>query len=395
MEKLDLDPQLITHFERVYIHRDSWDSQVARRVRHFFSPNKIECVTQLPHSQPAGNHLSAEEFNLSKKQLYIQEFKGRFFKRCPGAKPGLTCCNYFVLNLGIQCNMNCTYCYLQSFINSPFLTIYSHIDQAIEELRLFASKEAEAKIRVGTGETIDSLSLDDLTLYSRNLISFFKEVPQWRLEFKTKSNKVQQFLDIEHKGNVIVSWSLNPQAIIEREELGTAGLIERLEAARKCRDHGFLVAFHLDPVIWHPDWKENYSQLVETISYYFKSHEVLNLSLGALRFQPEQRHMMRERFGSKSYVTNAEMFRSQDGKYRYDQDLRKEMFEFIMQRFKEKGSWNVFLCMETKESWMGAMTALPKSIPDLDAYFDHRPLAAFREHRRNSRSLQPSELSEL
>ncbi|MBK9038750.1 MAG: hypothetical protein IPL83_06240 [Bdellovibrionales bacterium] len=142
--------------------------------------------------------------------MYIHEFKGRFFKRCPGAKPGLACCNYFVLNLGLQCDMNCTYCYLQSYINTPVLSVYSNIEQSIAELEDFAKVQAEAKIRIGTGETTDSLSLDDLTLYSRKLINFFRSVPNWRLELKTKSNKVDQFLDLEHEKNIIVSWSLNP-----------------------------------------------------------------------------------------------------------------------------------------------------------------------------------------
>lgn len=388
MENLSPRQELLDHFERIYIHQDSWESLVAQRVRQFFPPHKIEKVSSSPLPEPGADHLSAAEFDRSKKLMLIKKFKGRFFKRCPGAKPGLTCCNYFILNTGLQCNMNCTYCYLQSFINSPLLTVYSNLDQAIEELQEFALEQSEAKIRVGTGETVDSLSLDDLTLYSRTLIEFFRQVPNWRLELKTKSAQVDQFLEMEHGKNVIVSWSLNPQPIVEREELGTASLTERLQAARKCRDRGYLVAFHLDPIIYHPEWKDNYSDLVNEICHYFEPHEVLNLSLGALRFQPEQRHMMRERFGHRSLITSAEMFPSKDGKYRYDQNLRQEMFDFILRRFREKGTWNIFLCMETKESWMNAMTGLPKSVAGLDDYFDHRPVLAYRQHQQQSISEQ-------
>lgn len=393
MENLRPRQKIIDHFEKIYIHNDSWGSEVAQRAIQFFPETKIERVFSTPHKQLVGNHLSSEEFNRSKKIMYIHEFKGRFFKRCPGAKPGLACCNYFVLNLGLQCDMNCTYCYLQSYINTPVLSVYSNIEQSIGELEDFAKAQAQAKIRIGTGETTDSLSLDDLTLYSRKLIKFFRSVPNWRLELKTKSNKVEQFLDIDHEKNIIISWSLNPQPIIDSEEFDTASLIERLEAARKCRDKDYLIGFHLDPLIWHPEWKENYSELVKTIARYFEPHEVLSLSLGALRFQPEQRHMMRERFGAKSHVTRAEMFRSEDGKYRYDQDLRREMFDFLLSQFRQLGSWNVFLCMETRESWMGAMTGLPKSVPGLDEYFDHRPLIAFRDHQKGDPSKEKETLA--
>ena len=381
MGEIGWSPDLADKFERVYIHDSSWNSAVAQRARQIFSADKIERVDKTPLSEP-GDHLSAQEFDRSKRLLFLTEYKGRFFKRCPGARPGLACCNYFVLNLGLQCDMNCTYCFLQSFLNFPLLTIYTNLDQALEEMKQFHQEQPDMKVRIGTGETVDSLSLDDLTLYSRDLIKFFRQVPDWRLELKTKSKKVDQFLDVEHAGNVIVSWSLNPQHIIDREEFGTASLSERLEAARKCRDQGYQLTFHLDPLIWHENWKENYAEMVQTITEHFSADEVLTLSLGALRFQPEQRHIMRERFGLKSYVTQAETFRSYDGKYRYDLDQRRQMFDFVLNQFRQRSSaWNVFLCMETRETWMGAMMAMPKSVPGLDDYFDHRALAAFKEHR--------------
>ena len=64
------------------------------------------------------------------KYFLLLNLKVKFFKRCPGARPGLTCCNYFVLNLGVQCNMNCSYCYLQSFVNTPVMKVYANIERA-------------------------------------------------------------------------------------------------------------------------------------------------------------------------------------------------------------------------------------------------------------------------
>ncbi len=141
--------------------------------------------------------------------------------------------------------MNCSYCYLQSFINTPVLTVYTNLDHALDELRALGM--SDHVLRVGTGETVDSLSLDDITLYSRELITFFRDYPKWQLEFKTKSAKVDQFLDVEHAGNVIVSWSINPQNIIAKEEHLTASLDQRLSAAERCLAAGFKVSFHIDP----------------------------------------------------------------------------------------------------------------------------------------------------
>jgi spore photoproduct lyase len=363
-------PQLsYRDLDHVYIDDSAWESDVAFRARQLFPENKITKVQSDANFKERGA-LSAGQFDRSKKQVLITDFKGQFFKRCPGAKPGLTCCNYFVMNLGEQCNMNCSYCYLQSFINSPVMKIYANIDSGLNELRSMGSDFEKQPLRVGTGEVIDSLSLDQLTLYSRKLITFFRDFPNWRLEFKSKSSYVDQFLDVEHANNVIVSFSINPQNIIENEEHGTASLQERLDAAEKALKKGFLLSFHLDPVIYHADWQNSYRNMVREVTARFRPEDILIMSLGALRFQPEQRHVMRERFGLGSYVLQGEMFPGRDGKWRYDQALREEMFEFILNEFREHSKeWKVFLCMETPETWLGAMKSMPKHVNGLEPFF--------------------------
>lgn len=231
--------------------------------------------------------------------------------------------------------------------------------------------------RVGTGEVIDSLSLDDITLYSRDLIALFQKYSNWILEFKTKSNKVEQFLDLDGSRNIIVSWSINPQNIIQSEEHGTAQLSERLLAAERCRDRGYRVAFHIDPMIYHPEWKKNYGDLIEQILSKFSADDIHVISLGALRFQPEQRLMMKQRFGMSALVNQAEMFPSDNNKYRYDVGIRNEMFAFAHKKIKELNpKVNAFLCMETPESWINSFEKMPQQVSDLKELF--RPLPEVR-----------------
>lgn len=369
-----MDQNLIEHFEHVYIDELSKGSEVAQRILDLFPSEKISFTSGPPMPSLRGP-MTSEQFSRSKRLLYVKPYDGAFFRRCPGStqKKALTCCNYYVLNLGSQCNMNCSYCYLQSYLNTPYMMIYSNIDQALGELDEMAKLHPELPYRVGTGEVIDSLSLDDLTLYSRKLIEFFKLYPKWTLEFKTKSDKVDQFLDCSHAKNVVVSWSINAPEISRREEHGTASFEQRLQAARKCADRGFQIAFHIDPLIHYPNWKQGYQELVSGITSRFQPQEINVISLGALRFQPEQRHMMRERFGMNSLVARSEMFASDGGKMRYDLRLRQEMFDFVLSAFKkENPAYRIFLCMETPESWISSYEKTPMQVDGLKDLF--RPL---------------------
>ncbi len=375
----------LPQFDRIEISAESKESDIADRVRKLY-PKEIIFDLDSEKSESASDRgrLTAFEFEKSKKQLLLTSFKGQFFKRCPGAtqKKALTCCNYHVLNLGSQCNMNCSYCYLQSYLNTKQTKIFTNIEVALSELKIMADQFPDHGFRVGTGEVIDSLSLDQVTLFSRKLIPFFNQYPKWNLEFKTKSNFVEQFLDLKTAGNTIVSWSVNPQYIINREEHGTASLSERLSAARKCKDSGYQVAFHIDPMIWHPEWKENYSELATEIQSHFSAEDVNIISLGALRIQPEQRHMMRERFGMKSLVTAAELFPSEGNKLRYDASIRTEMFQFMISQFKNNDpKWNIFLCMETPETWIGSFEKVPMQMPELKSVF--KPLPVIQTTTRN------------
>jgi len=355
-------------FKKIYIQKEALEDEVSQRAIHIFQKEKIEIVSDIFFNKAP---LKGEEIKESKKILYLKRFQGSFFKRCPGAKPKLMCCNYYVLNLGQNCEMDCSYCYLQSFINFPAVVIYTNLEKAFEELKELKKTHFNQYIRIGTGEQTDSLSLDDISLYSTRLIKFFNQCPHWILEFKTKSNNIKNFKNISHKGNTVISWSINPEFIVQKEEHKTASLKQRLSAALEVKEKGFKVSFHIDPLIYHEDWKKNYGELVDQITDLFQIQDIKHISLGALRFQVQQKEIMRKRFGMKSLVCQGEMFQSLDGKLRYDQALRQEMFQFIIQRFqKHSKNWPCFLCMETPENWLHAIKAYPKNQTLIQKDFD-------------------------
>lgn len=358
-------------FKEFYIHENSWESDTAKKVKSFLDAPAIK-VIERPYSKISGT-LSGQDFDNSKQRLYLSRHEGHFFRKCPGTQ-GAACCNYYVLNLGQQCNMNCSYCYLQSYINAPLTQIYTNIDEALLELDGISKQFPHAPFRVGTGEVIDSLSLDDLTHYSALLVEWFKDRPHLTLEFKTKSNNIKNFIDKKHAGNVVVSFSINPQAIVAAEEHRTASLNERLVAAKQCVDKGFPVAFHIDPMIYVEGWEKLYSELVEQVCTLFKPKEVKWVSVGALRFVPEMKNILRERFGGSTQVLKAELFKSSDGKLRYDQRLRNKMFRHVVDEFqKVDKTYPVFLCMESPESWLGTFQATPRRVEHLEPLFKPMP----------------------
>ena len=310
-------------------------------------------------------------FGAGKQQLVLSRFKGTLLKKCPGISPGMVCCNYYIVNLMKNCIYDCSYCFLQGFLeNNPLLVAYVNVEDFLGELDAAFHAHPDRTFRVGTGELADSLALDDLLPYSDALIPFFNERDNAVLELKTKSDRVDRLLGQGSCKNVIVSWSLNPQAVIDREEKGTPGLAERLAAARKCQDKGYRIGLHLDPIVLFPGWEEAYQSLVRQVFAALSPEKIEWISLGSFRYRSNLKKVIRERHRDTGLFT-AEHVPGRDGKYRYFRPLRNRAYETVRRMLKEESeALSVYLCMETKEIWEGVTGKTPRSDEKLNQFFD-------------------------
>ncbi|PIZ62354.1 MAG: hypothetical protein COY19_11380, partial [Candidatus Marinimicrobia bacterium CG_4_10_14_0_2_um_filter_48_9] len=120
--------------------------------------------------------------------------------------------------------------------------------------------------------------------------------------------KIENLLGLDHKGHTVISWSVNPQAIIEAEEHKAASLAERLEAMRKIQDAGYKIGLHFDPILYHENWRENYIELIHQLFNVVDPKKVTWISMGTLRFPPEMKDKVLDKF-PKSRIMFAELIR--------------------------------------------------------------------------------------
>ncbi|HEX9444752.1 MAG TPA: radical SAM protein, partial [Candidatus Binatia bacterium] len=222
-------------------------------------------------------------FGAAKRRLLLARHRGEFLKKCPGSD-GQVCCNYFVINFASNCSMDCSYCYLQEYLaDNPALKVFGNVDDLIAEADAMLGRHRKFFFRIGTGEITDSLALDPYIGFSAEVVPFFAEQPNVLLELKTKSDCVDGLLGLDPKDRVVVSWSMNPQRVIDADEHGTASLEERLSAARRCQAAGYRLGFHFDPMVEYPGWESDYRDMVEKIFAAVDHKRVSWVSLGVLR----------------------------------------------------------------------------------------------------------------
>jgi spore photoproduct lyase len=244
---------------------------------------------------------------------------------------------------------------MKSYLNFEPITVYADPEPSIRRIRETAAVNPGGLVRVGSGETGDSLQFDPFFELTAEFIQGLAGLSNVMFEAKTKTNFVDHLLGIPQKGNAVIAFSLNARKVSQTEEEYAAPLEERLEAARKVLAAGYRTAFHFDPIIGFPGWEEAYGEVIDMLSA-FSPDRVAWISLGTFRYPPA----LKEKIGARPYLRD-EFIPCRDGKFRYLQRRRRRVYAYFLERLRASCAAPVYLCMESAAVWRkvygaGAMT---------------------------------------
>jgi spore photoproduct lyase len=351
------------HPEKLVIEEEIAASPLVRNILAGLPGIPVQWVDQL----------SEERKIETAKALEIVKFKGRFVKACPGTR-FYNCCGYQILHFGNQCSLGCSYCILQAYFPNPNLRLFANTNEMMHELEEHLRNSPKAVHRIGTGEFTDSLLLDHLTRLSELLVPFFAKQPNAVLELKTKTAQIDLLEKLDPGGRTIVAWSLNPSEVIDREEGTASSLRERLEAASRCQEWGYRLAFHFDPLLAYPQWREGYEEVVDRLFSAVDPDGVAWISLGTLRFMPSLKATIRQNH-PLSAILHEEFVPGLDGKLRYFRDLRVEMYKHLKDLLLSvHKDLCLYLCMESNDVWRETFGFIPAERGGLSAMLDRQLL---------------------
>jgi spore photoproduct lyase len=264
---------------------------------------------------------------------------------------------------GNGCFYNCDWCYLKLTYRAafPFITVraqYDKIKSAIDK-RL---KQTKLPVLFNSGELADSLAMEHLTRAGRKFIPWFGRSPNGYLFMLTKSDNVDDILDLPHNGHTVIAWSLNQEAVSRKYEIGAPPFERRLEAARKVQGAGYRVRLRIDPIVPLPGWEDAYAKTVREL---FEKISPERVTVGTLRFE-EGFYRMRNTLlstgqelmgmvdGMKPMFT-PKLFpgakRPKSGKYSFSEAERIEIFDFIINQIRSYSDCDIALCKESVGVW--------------------------------------------
>jgi len=266
---------------------------------------------------------------------------------CPVASEKTRCCNLQTLDVVNNCGFDCTYCSIQSFFDGNRVYFQSNLKEKLKKFKLDPGK----RYHIGTGQSSDSLMWGNRDGILDLLCTFAGENPNVILELKTKSKNISWLMENDVPSNIIITWSLNTDTIIENEEHLTATLEERLNSARKVADRGIITGFHLHPMVHYKEWEKDYCEIFEKIQELFEPEELAMISLGTLTFIKPVIKQIRNR-NIKSKILQMPLEDAQ-GKLSYPNEIKLKLFRKAYNSFSHEWQDEVFfyLCMEDEKLW--------------------------------------------
>ena len=341
--------------QKIYIEKDAVDFPHTRTILKNLPGVPCEIINPAGARHVPGT--SKDPIGEGKRYLLLKRDKGRSFKPFPESEQYLSC-DYFTLHVAEGCDLECSYCILQTYLTNPLLTVYVNLGEMLENLQQVLNQNPDRFFRIGTGQLADSLSLDSITEFSKTLVPFFAKQSNAMLELKTKSDFIENLLNLNPEGRTIVSWSMNSKKIQIEEEHKCASLEERIAAAKRllrCArndgEGGYRVGFHFDPIIDDTGWEKDYDEVIGMIFSEIPEDRIAWISLGCLRFMPELKGIMQSRF-PKSALPLGEWITGMDGKMRYFKPRRVEIYRTLVEKIRRLAPGvTLYLSMESPEVW--------------------------------------------
>lgn len=336
--------------EHIYLHPEARDFPLTQKILTSFSQIPVTETCSAKEIAKSLNQKS-DPIGAGKRALFLTRDKGRSFKPFPESDDYLSC-DYYTLHLMEGCDMECSYCVLQSYLTNPALTVHVNVEEILESLQEILNQNPNRFFRIGTGQLTDSLSFDHITHFSEVLVPFFAKQNNAVLELKTKSTNIEKLLKLNANLRTIISWSLNTREIQKNEEHKTTSISDRLEAAKKIAStNEYRLGFHFDPIIDYDGWEKEYPEVIKELGCSVSEEKIAWISLGCLRLAPDLKKIVADRF-PKSSLPEAEWIKSMDGKWRYFKPRRIEIYKTMVQSIRAiYPNVTLYLSMESSEVW--------------------------------------------
>lgn len=253
------------------------------RSREILSRHKNATVIEISHYGEVFNR-KAQHFRTQKlaPALILAKKHNRYALPAP---PGYAVGgrnNYYFSHM-LNCLYDCRYCFLQGMYQSANYVLFVNFEDFADDILKTAQQHGNESCWFFSGYDCDSLAYEPVTGFADCFVPLFAKHESMFLELRTKSTQVRSLLQMSPLQNVIVSYSLSPQAVIDTLEARTPSLEKRINAIRQLAAAGWQLGLRFDPLIYSVDFESVYGPFLQLCLDAVPENAIHSVSLGSFR----------------------------------------------------------------------------------------------------------------
>ncbi len=247
--------------------------------------------------------------------------------------------DYLVPYTSSGCMSMCLYCYLVCNYNKcSYLRVFVNREQMLENIiRKVEKSNIDLVLEIGSNS--DLILEETITgNLSWTIKEFVKNTNKGKLTFPTKFHMVDSILHLEHQNRIIPRVSVNPKSIIQKIELGTSNLDQRIEAINKLASAGYPVGILVAPIIFVENWKKLYKDLIVYLSKKLsdEAKEKIFFEVIFMTYSFVHNAINTEAFPNSPVLFSKELMTGRGkGKYTYKNELKAEGTLYISSLLKK------------------------------------------------------------
>lgn len=231
----------------------------------------------------------------------------------------------------MNCIFDCEYCYLKGMYPSANIVVFVNLEDIFKEVEHILEKHP---LYLCVSYDTDLLAMEQIIGYVQEWCDFTAKHKNLKIEIRTKCANKTFIQNVAPIPSVIYAFTLSPQAVIEAFEHYTSSLTERLSCVENLIQVGCPVRLCFDPMIYMPDWKKHYKEMLEQVFHAITMKQVIDVSVGTFRISQDYLKNIRRQEPESSVIWFP--FQKENGYCHYPDDLMKQMESFLIEQLEEK-----------------------------------------------------------
>lgn len=310
----------------IYLEKQAKDLKQAQKILEKYKKSEIIFIDNYK------NIFDKDYKNLSvKKSLILAKLNSKAVTEAPSWY-GHTLSSFF-FKTWLNCVFDCSYCYLKwAFKNENIVLFvnYEDIKNQISE-KIFDLKKSFPEMThwFYSWDYSDIIWTDYLSDFCENFIPFFEDF--WEnimMEIRTKSANIKPILNLWFiPKNTEISFSLNPQILIEKYEKWTSSLEKRVESINILLSKWYKVWLRFLPILPVKDWEKIYREFIEYIEKNIDMEKIYSSFASWLLYTKKDYNKMLQKYPDLDILYMLQLENSDF--YRESKKFRNEVYEMF------------------------------------------------------------------